>query len=137
MHIVSEVEGRMRPGLTASTPSGRFSGGTVSGAPRSGPWKSSRSWSLSERPYAGAVGYFGFNADMDFCITIRTIVIEKDRACSSRPGREIVYDSSPRREYEETLQKASALLEVLREMGKPFSQAAQKRPDPRPPRSEE
>ena len=58
--------------------------------------------------YAGAVGYFGFNGNMDTCITIRTIVIRGDTAYL-QAGAGIVADSDPTREWEETLHKASAL----------------------------
>ena len=59
-------------------------------------------------PYAGAVGYFGFNGNMDTCITIRTIVMQDDVAYL-QAGAGIVADSDPTREWEETLHKARAL----------------------------
>jgi anthranilate synthase component 1 len=62
----------------------------------------------SRGPYAGSVGYFGFNGNMDFCITIRTITIEGDRL-HIQVGAGIVADSSPEEEYEETLRKAGAM----------------------------
>jgi anthranilate synthase component 1 len=119
MHLVSEVEGRIRPGLDCFEAfRAAFPAGTVSGAPKIRAMEIiAELESQSRGPYAGAVGYFGFHADMDFCITIRTILIEKDRLLV-QAGAGIVYDSSPRAEYEETLQKASALLEVLRGNGK-------------------
>ncbi|RLB15729.1 MAG: anthranilate synthase component I, partial [Deltaproteobacteria bacterium] len=64
--------------------------------------------------YAGAVGYFAFNGDMDFCITIRTIIITNDMA-SIQVGAGIVYDSLPEREYEETLRKAEAMFKAIDE----------------------
>ena len=66
----------------------------------------------SRGPYAGAVGYFGFNGNMDFCITIRTIAIEKTRV-SVQAGAGIVYDSEPSKEYEETLNKAAAMFKAI------------------------
>jgi anthranilate synthase component 1 len=65
-------------------------------------------------PYAGAVGYFGFNGNMDFCITIRTISIAKNRL-SIQVGAGIVADSSPEGEYEETLRKAAAMFKAIEE----------------------
>jgi anthranilate synthase component 1 len=63
-------------------------------------------------PYAGAVGYFGFNGNMDFCITIRTITIMKNRL-SIQVGAGIVSDSSPANEYDETLRKAGAMFMAI------------------------
>ncbi|MEW6668183.1 MAG: anthranilate synthase component I [Thermodesulfobacteriota bacterium] len=119
MHIVSEVEGRVREGFDRFDAfRAAFPAGTVSGAPKIRAMEIIAELEPHPRDaYAGAVGYFGFNADMDFCITIRTIVIEKDRLFV-QAGAGIVYDSSPRKEYEETLHKASALLEVLQGNGK-------------------
>ncbi len=114
MHIVSEVEGRLRPGLDCYDAfRAAFPAGTVSGAPKIRALEIIAELEPGPRgPYAGAVGYFGFNGDADFCITIRTIVIEKDHLFV-QAGAGIVFDSSPPTEYEETLQKASALLKVL------------------------
>ena len=66
----------------------------------------------SRGPYAGAVGYFGFDGNMDFCITIRTITISKNRL-SIQVGAGIVADSVPEREYQETLHKARALMRAI------------------------
>ena len=63
-------------------------------------------------PYAGAVGYFGHNGDMDMCITIRTIVMVGDHYYV-QAGAGIVADSDPSREYEETLSKARALMKAV------------------------
>ncbi|NLA75860.1 MAG: anthranilate synthase component I, partial [Deltaproteobacteria bacterium] len=63
-------------------------------------------------PYAGAVGYFGFNGNMDFCITIRTITISGNRL-SIQAGAGIVADSNPEEEYRETIRKASATFKAL------------------------
>jgi hypothetical protein len=67
-----------------------------------------------EGPYAGAVGYFGFNGNMDFCITIRTMVRHKD-LFSFQVGAGIVADSDPESEYQETLNKAGAMFQAIRE----------------------
>jgi anthranilate synthase component 1 len=63
-------------------------------------------------PYAGAVGYFGFNGNMDFCITIRTIVAANGRL-SIQAGAGIVADSSPAGEYDETLKKGAAMFKSI------------------------
>ena len=63
-------------------------------------------------PYAGALGYFGHQGDMDMCITIRTIVMTGDRFYV-QAGAGIVADSDPAREYEETLNKARALINAV------------------------
>jgi isochorismate synthase EntC len=76
-------------------------------------WKSSRSLSLfGGGPYAGAVGYFSFNGNADFAITIRTLIASGRRAYI-QVGAGIVADSVPEREWLETEHKASALLEAL------------------------
>jgi anthranilate synthase component 1 len=63
-------------------------------------------------PYAGAVGYFGFSGNMDTCINIRTIVMAGRRAYI-QAGAGIVADSEPHQEYEETVNKAKALLAAI------------------------
>src|SRR5439155_278626 len=63
-------------------------------------------------PYAGAVGYFSFSGNMDTCINIRTIVI-KDRRAYIQAGAGIVADSDPEREYEETCNKARAMMKAI------------------------
>ena len=67
-------------------------------------------------PYAGAVGYFSFSGNMDTCITIRTILI-KGNEVYVQAGAGIVADSVPEREYEETMNKAQALLKALSDSG--------------------
>ena len=63
-------------------------------------------------PYAGGVGYFDVRGNMDFCITIRTITIMKNRL-SIQVGAGIVSDSSPANEYDETLRKAGAMFKAI------------------------
>jgi anthranilate synthase component 1 len=63
-------------------------------------------------PYAGAVGYFSFNGNMDCCITIRTIIV-KGGKCYIQAGAGIVADSVPEREYEETRNKARGMLKAI------------------------
>ena len=110
MHIVSHVSGQLRPDMDAyDLLRATFPAGTVSGAPKVRAMEIIEELEGSRRgPYAGAVGYFGFDGNMDTCITIRTIVMRGDRAYL-QAGAGIVADSDPAREWEETLHKASAL----------------------------
>ena len=114
MHIVSRVEGILKPDTDCfDLFMSAFPAGTVSGAPKIRAMEIISELESSPRgPYAGAVGYFGFNGNMDFCITIRTITILKDRL-SIQVGAGIVYDSSPENEYEETLRKAGAMFKAI------------------------
>ena len=114
MHIVSRVEGILKPETDCfDLFMSAFPAGTVSGAPKIRAMEIISELESSPRgPYAGAVGYFGFNGNMDFCITIRTITILKDRL-SIQVGAGIVYDSSPENEYEETLRKAGAMFKAI------------------------
>jgi anthranilate synthase component 1 len=90
-----------------------FPAGTVTGAPKVRAMEIISELEPSPRgPYAGAVGYFGFNGNMDLCITIRTITITRNRL-SIQVGAGIVYDSSPDREYQETLRKAAAMIKAI------------------------
>ncbi len=100
MHIVSRVEGFLKSKTDGfDLFMSAFPAGTVSGAPKIRAMEIICELEPSPRgPYAGAVGYFGFNGNMDFCITIRTITIMKDRL-SIQVGAGIVYDSSPENEY--------------------------------------
>ena len=114
MHIVSAVEGDLREGLDAfDVFMAVFPAGTVSGAPKIRAMEIIGELEPSPRgPYAGAVGYFGFNGNMDFCITIRTITMQGNRL-SIQVGAGIVADSSPRAEYEETMRKAAAMFKAI------------------------
>jgi anthranilate synthase component 1 len=64
-------------------------------------------------PYGGAVGYLSFTGNMDFCITIRTMVLQGENL-SIQAGAGIVADSDPEKEYEETLNKAAAMMKAVR-----------------------
>jgi anthranilate synthase component 1 len=110
MHLTSNVAGRLGKGLGAfDVLPATFPAGTVSGAPKIRAMEIIDDLEKERRGiYAGAIGYFGFGGDMDFCITIRTIV-QKDRTCHIQAGAGIVCDSTPDREYAETMHKASAL----------------------------
>jgi anthranilate synthase component 1 len=114
MHIVSKVEGRLKQGLDSfDLFMSAFPAGTVTGAPKIRAIEIINELEPSPRgPYAGAVGYFGFNGNMDFCITIRTIIIAGNRL-SIQAGAGIVADSAPDREYEETLRKAAAMFKTI------------------------
>ena len=115
MHIVSNVEGTLREGLSAfDVLRASFPAGTVSGAPKVRAMEIIHELEPCRRgPYAGAVGYFGFGGNMDLAITIRTIVIKDDKAFI-QAGAGIVADSIPAKEYEETVHKAKALFEAIR-----------------------
>jgi anthranilate synthase component 1 len=117
MHIVSHVEGRLRVGMDCfDLFMSAFPAGTVSGAPKIRAMEIISELEPSVRgPYAGAVGYFGFNGNMDFCITIRTITIARDQL-TIQVGAGIVADSSPEGEYNETLRKAAAMLKSIEEV---------------------
>jgi anthranilate synthase component 1 len=114
MHIVSAVEGQLRNGLDSfDVFMAAFPAGTVTGAPKIRAMELISELEPTARgPYAGAVGYFGFNGNMDFCITIRTITLERNRI-SIQVGAGIVADSSPEAEYEETMRKAAAMFRAI------------------------
>lgn len=111
MHIVSNVEGKLKPGLNAiDVLRATFPAGTVSGAPKVRAMEIIDELEISKRGiYAGAVGYLGFNGDMDLAIAIRTGVI-KDGKLHVQAGAGIVADSVPLNEWIETQNKAKALL---------------------------
>jgi len=110
MHIVSTVEGELMDNEDAfSLFSACFPAGTVTGAPKIRAMEIiDELEDLRRSVYAGAVGYFDFNGNMDFCIAIRTIFINKDRGFI-QAGAGIVADSDPEFEYQETINKLSAL----------------------------
>ncbi|MDA8382881.1 MAG: anthranilate synthase component I [Betaproteobacteria bacterium] len=111
MHIVSNVEGRLRPGQRAiDVLRASFPAGTVSGAPKVRAMEIIDELEPARRGvYAGAVGYLGFNGDMDVAIAIRTAVI-KDSTLYVQAGAGIVADSVPASEWIETQNKARAVL---------------------------
>jgi len=114
MHLVSEVQGIIQPNKDAlDALEACFPAGTVSGAPKVRAMEIIDELEPHYRgPYAGAVGYIGFNGNMDTCITIRTIVF-KDKQAYIQAGAGIVYDSVPEKEYTETLNKAQALFKAI------------------------
>jgi anthranilate synthase component 1 len=114
MHIVSHVEGTLRPGLTAfDLVRAAFPAGTVSGAPKVRAMEIISALEPDARgAYAGMVGYFGFDGAMDTCLAIRTMIGRGD-SVSVQAGAGIVADSNPANEYQETVNKASALLRAI------------------------
>ena len=114
IHLVSHVSGELREDQTNySAFRACFPAGTVSGAPKIRAMEIIAEQEPHKRgPYAGAVGYFDFSGNMDTAITIRTLVV-KDGVAYAQAGGGIVYDSTPEREYEETLEKASAMLRAI------------------------
>ena len=113
MHIVSNVEGRVRPGLDAiDVLRASFPAGTVTGAPKVRAMQIIDQLEPVKRGiYSGAVGYLGFNGDMDVAIAIRTAVL-KDGRLHVQAAAGIVADSDPRSEWLETQHKARALLKA-------------------------
>ena len=114
MHITSNVCGRLRTGLTpldalrAGLPAG-----TVSGAPKVRAMEIIDELEPNKRgPYAGAVGYIDFNGQMDTCIALRTLVMHQGKIYI-QAGAGIVADSVPEAEYQETLNKARAMLKAI------------------------
>ncbi len=115
MHMVSNAVGRLRDGLTCfDVLAACFPAGTVSGAPKVRAMEIIEELEPVKRgPYAGAVGYFGYSGNMDMCITIRTLVI-KDGTVYVQAGAGLVADSVPESEYQETVNKAMAMMEAVR-----------------------
>ena len=114
MHLVSQVEGRLKPEMDAfDALRATFPAGTVSGAPKIRAMEIIAELEEDQRgPYAGALGYFGFGGNMETAITIRTIVM-KDGVASVQAGGGIVYDSTPDAEFEETVNKAMGMFTAL------------------------
>ena len=114
MHLVSHVQGKLRENLSSfDALRACFPAGTVSGAPKIRAMEIIAELETDKRgPYAGAVGYFDFSGNLDTAITIRTIVI-KDGIAYIQAGGGIVADSIPELEYEESMNKARALLTAI------------------------
>ena len=115
MHIVSNVSGKLQEGrdffdaFISCLPAG-----TVSGAPKIRAMEIIAELENEARgAYAGAIGYLGFSGNLDSCITIRTIIFKGGKAYV-QAGAGIVWDSVPANEYEETVNKAKALLKAIR-----------------------
>jgi len=114
MHIVSNVTGQLDASKTSyDVLRACFPAGTVSGAPKIRAMQIIDELEPTRRgPYAGAVGYFSFSGNMDMCINIRTIVVKKHQAFI-QAGAGIVADSNPEHEYEETCNKAQAMMKAI------------------------
>jgi anthranilate synthase component 1 len=116
MHIVSNVEGELRDGLSAlDALMAGFPHGTVTGAPKVRAMEIINELEPHKRGiYAGGVGYFGAGGDMDTCIALRTGVV-KDGALHVQTGGGVVLDSDPEAELQETQHKARALFKAAAE----------------------
>ncbi|MCM3761225.1 anthranilate synthase component I [Alkalihalobacillus oceani] len=125
MHIISKVTGRLRrdteplEALMASFPAG-----TVSGAPKIRAMEILQELEPTKRGlYAGAIGYLGFDGNIDSCIAIRTMIIQQGKAYI-QAGAGIVADSVPEKEFEETENKAKALIRAVQVAEKMFGTEA-------------
>ncbi len=114
MHIVSSVKGMLRPGLTAfDLLRATFPAGTLSGAPKVRACEIIAELEGNPRgPYGGAIGYFSYGGAMDTCIAIRTLVCHGKRV-SVQAGAGIVADSDPATEYQESVNKAKAVMKAV------------------------
>jgi anthranilate synthase component 1 len=114
MHIVSNVAGRLRNGCNAfDVVKSTFPAGTVSGAPKIRAMQIISDLEKTRRGcYAGAIGYFGFDGNVDSCIALRCAVL-KNKKAYFQAGAGIVADSDPHLEYEETVNKARAMAKAL------------------------
>jgi anthranilate synthase component 1 len=114
MHIVSNVDGRLRSDKSAyDVMRATFPAGTVSGSPKVRAMEIINECEKSKRcAYAGAVGYFGFDGNLDSCIALRTCVV-KDGKAYVQAGAGVVADSDPAYEYRETINKATGMLRAI------------------------
>jgi len=114
MHLVSEVKADLEKKYDSyDVLRASFPAGTVSGSPKIRAMEIiDELENLRRGPYAGCIGYFSFSGNTDTCITIRTIVI-KDKVAYVQAGAGIVADSVPEKEYQETFNKAKALIEAI------------------------
>jgi anthranilate synthase component 1 len=119
MHIVSNVEGSLKPGLDAlDALLAGFPAGTVSGAPKVRAMEIIAELEPHGRGvYAGGVGYFSAGGDMDLCIALRTGVL-KDGVLHAQAGAGVVLDSIPLSEHNECVNKAKALLRAAEDAGR-------------------
>jgi anthranilate synthase component 1 len=119
IHMVTDLSGRLRKDLDAlDALFSCFPAGTLSGAPKARAMEIINELEPSRRGlYGGALGYMDFSGNMDTCIIIRTIIF-KDGVATIQAGAGIVADSVPEREYQETVEKASALFTAIKETDK-------------------
>lgn len=113
-HIVSNVAGKLRPDKNAfDALEACFPAGTVTGAPKVRAMEVIEELEKHKRgPYGGVAGYFDFSGNMDFAITIRSVVVSGNKALL-QAGAGIVYDSVPKKEFAETRNKMRAMVEAL------------------------
>lgn len=118
MHLVSDVTCTLKKNFSAfDLLKATFPAGTVSGAPKIRAMQIIDELEPERRgPYAGCLGYFSFNRDMDMCITIRTLVLD-GKKIYLQAGAGIVKDSSPAKEFQETVNKAKALVKAIAMQG--------------------
>lgn len=116
MHLVSEVTGTLDPSYTAlDVLAACFPAGTLSGAPKVRAMEIINELEKDQRGfYAGAIGYVDFRGNLDTCIAIRTVLVEGDQMIT-RTGAGIVADSVPETEYQETIDKGTAMFQVMGE----------------------
>ncbi len=114
MHIVSNVEGRLRPDRTAyDVMRATFPAGTVSGSPKVRALQIINGCEKNQRGiYSGAVGYFGFDGNTDSCIALRTVLLKGGKAYV-QTGAGVVADSTPDGEYQETVNKAMGMMAAI------------------------
>jgi anthranilate synthase component 1 len=114
MHIVSNVSGSLRSDKNAyDVMRATFPAGTVSGSPKVRAMQIINELEKNKRcAYSGAVGYFGFDGNHDSCIALRTAVVRGDKVYV-QAGAGVVADSDPEYEYNETVNKATALLRAI------------------------
>ncbi|MGA1529865.1 MAG: anthranilate synthase component I [Kiritimatiellia bacterium] len=126
MHIVSDVVGELDgPADAFDVMKATFPAGTVSGAPKIRAMEIIAELEKTRRgPYAGAVGYFGFGGSLDSCITIRTVLLDGEKAYV-QAGAGIVADSVPLNEYEETQNKARGMMNAIA-LSRLYAKARQK-----------
>jgi len=118
MHMVTNLSGKLRSGCDAlDALFSCFPAGTVTGAPKVRAMEIIDELEPTRRGiYGGALGYIDFSGNMDMCIVIRTIIY-KDGAAAIQAGAGVVANSVPTREYQETVEKASALFAAIKEAG--------------------
>lgn len=114
MHIVSNVVGKLREGCNAyDVLRATFPAGTVSGSPKVRAMQIINQLEKSRRyAYAGAVGYFGFDGNHDSCITLRSVLLKDGKAFVQAGGGNVA-DSTPEGEYQETVNKAMAVMRAI------------------------
>tara|TARA_B100001057_G_scaffold65016_1_gene58770 strand:- start:4027 stop:5481 length:1455 start_codon:yes stop_codon:yes gene_type:complete len=117
MHIVSNVEGKIKPSLSMfDVLKATFPAGTVSGAPKIRALQIIFELeNINRGIYAGAIGYLGWNGNMDTAIAIRTCVIKSNKLYI-QCGAGIVYDSIPENEWDETINKGKAIIRALEKL---------------------